>query len=73
MRAASWAGSWESASAALIMSAPMKIMNSMPLVCAVLRRASRNPARDIRRRFTVTANVSSVPMEAPSVAVNRPP
>ena len=55
------------------MSAPMKIRKIMPLVCAVVRIDSISFLRVISPRASVMANVSTLPMAAPSVAVNRPP
>ena len=70
---ANWAGSCDNARAALIMSAPMKIRKIMPLVCAVVRRQASSLLRSISRRARVMAKVSTLPMAAPSVAVNTPP
>ena len=70
---ASCAGNCEMARAALIMSAPRKIKKIMPLVCAVVRMLASRRSRFISPRTRVMANVSTLPMAAPSVAVNRPP
>ena len=48
-------------------------MKIMPLVCAVVRTADTNLPRSISRRARVMQKVSTTPMAAPSVAVNRPP
>ena len=63
----------DSASAALIMSAPMNIRKIMPLVCAVVRMHASSFTPFISCRSSVMAKVSTLPMAAPSVAVNTPP
>ena len=70
---ANCAGSCDKASDALIMSAPMKIKKIMPLVCAVVRMDATNLSNVISRRSKVMTKVNTLPIAAPSVAVNTPP
>ena len=73
IKSASWLGSCDSASAAFIMSAPMKIMKIMPLVTAVVRIDSTAFCSVSLRCSSVMMKVSVAPMAAPSVGVKMPP
>ena len=63
MTSASWFGNCDSASDALIMSAPMKIMKIMPLVTAVVRTDMTNFRAFISRRVRRAADVEDILQE----------